>query len=207
MLLQHALLLAALAILSPTRCGSLRLDLSETRSNHNYNSRFRYRVIVLTQYSTIWPKVLMGRSSVRQTYSVAENQALMNRFQTRNLFFTVAALLLSLASDANYSYANLWTVLPGYTALAFHAAASIAAEQAQSVFPSSVTPQMVTAASALGSCFLAIPLYAFRTFMVGAWFWINSTCGANTVPFSLRVSKPPHRLYHPSSSFPCWPPR
>ena len=78
----------------------------------------------------------------------------------------MVALLLSLASDANYSYANLWTVLPGYTALAFHAVASIALEQSQSVFPQSVTPQMITAASALGSCILAVPLYAFRTFMV-----------------------------------------
>ena len=77
------------------------------------------------------------------------------------------ALLLSIASDASYSYANLWTVLPGYTALAFHAVSSIALEQTQSVFPSSVTPQMVTAASALGSCLLAVPLYAFRTLMVG----------------------------------------
>jgi len=76
------------------------------------------------------------------------------------------ALLLSLASDAHYSYANFWTVLPGYTALAFHAVTSIALEQTQSVFPPSVTPQMVIAASALGSCFLAVPLYAFRTFMV-----------------------------------------
>ena len=75
---------------------------------------------------------------------------------------------MSLASDANYSYGKVWTVLPGYTALAFHAVASIALEQTQSVFPQSVTPQMVTAASALGSCFLAVPLYAFRTFMVGA---------------------------------------
>ena len=80
----------------------------------------------------------------------------------------MVALLLSLASDANYSYANLWTVLPGYTALAFHAVASIALEQSQSVFPPSVTPEMVTAASALGSCLLAVPLYAFRTFMVRA---------------------------------------
>ena len=78
------------------------------------------------------------------------------------------ALLLSLASDANYSYANLWAVLPGYTALAFHAVASIALEQSQSVFPSSVTPQMITAASALGSCLLAVPLYALRTFMASA---------------------------------------
>jgi hypothetical protein len=94
----------------------------------------------------------------------------------------MVALLLSLASDANYSYANLWTVLPGYTALAFHAVASIASEQAQSVFPVSVTPQMITAASALGSCFLAIPLYAFRTLMVGAWLGIRIFCGPNTNP-------------------------
>ena len=78
----------------------------------------------------------------------------------------MVALLLSLASDTSYSYANLWTVLPGYTALAFHAVASIALKQTQSVFPPSVTPQMITAASALGACFLAVPLYAFRMFMV-----------------------------------------
>ena len=78
----------------------------------------------------------------------------------------MVALLLSMASDASYSYANLWTVLPGYAALAFHAVASIALEQTQSVFPPSVTPQMVTAASALGSCLLAVPLYLFRTLMV-----------------------------------------
>lgn len=76
------------------------------------------------------------------------------------------ALLLSLASDASYSYANLRTVLPGYTALAFHGLASVALEQTQSVFPPSVTPQMIIAASALGSCFLAVPLYLFRMFMV-----------------------------------------
>ncbi|KAF9787328.1 cation efflux protein [Thelephora terrestris] len=123
-LLQHASLLATLGILSPVR------------------------VIILTQYSTVWPKVLTGRSSAR------------------NSFFIVVALLLSLASDANYSYANLGTVLPGYTALAFHGLASVAFEQTQSVFPPSVTPQMITAASALGSCFLAVPLYVFRMFML-----------------------------------------
>ena len=91
------------------------------------------------------------------------------------------ALLLSIASDASYSYGNLWTVLPGYTALAFHAVSSIALEQTQSVFPQSVTPQMVTAASALGSCLLAVPLYAFRTLMVG---------GCRTAPFRALIQAP-----------------
>ena len=109
------------------------------------------------------------------------------------------ALLLSIASDASYSYTNLWTVLPGYTALAFHAVASIALEQTQSVFPQSVTPQMVTAASALGSCFLAVPLYAFRTFMVGVGSRSTTFHRPNPVPSSLRIPTPRQYPYHPLS--------
>ena len=92
--------------------------------------------------------------------------------QAKNSFFITVALLFSLASDTGYSYANLWTILSGYTALAFHAIASTALEQTQSVFPPSVTPQMITAASALGSCFLAVPLYALRMFMVSRPIWL-----------------------------------
>lgn len=97
---------------------------------------------------------------------------------------------MSLASDASYSYGNLWTVLPGYTALAFHGVVSIALEQTQSVFPQSVTPQMVTAASALGSCFLAVPLYAFRTFMVGCGLGMRSFCRPNKCTPAREHRKP-----------------
>ena len=100
------------------------------------------------------------------------------------------ALLLSIASDASYSYANLWTVLPGYATLAFHAVASIALEQTQSVFPPSVTPQMVTAASALGSCILAVPLYSFRTLMVGV-LGLISFCTANPGALQLENVETP----------------
>ena len=77
-LLQHASLLAALAVLSPVRCGSV--DLSRVQDDHDYDLCLRYRVIVLTQYSTVWPKVLTGRLSVRCVRGVAESQTLMNCF-------------------------------------------------------------------------------------------------------------------------------
>jgi len=136
-------------------------------------------------------------------HGIDTNLIIALRALRRNPMFTVVALLLSLASDASYSYANLWSIFPAYIALAFHAVASIALEQTQGVFPPSVTPQMITASSALGSCFLAVPLYAFRTFMVGPVFRTTIFRGPNLVSFSLRTWKPHHCLCRPSPSFHC----
>ena len=46
-------------------CPFSRLDLLELWGNRDYGLPLRHRVIVFTQYSTVWPKVLTGRSSVR----------------------------------------------------------------------------------------------------------------------------------------------
>jgi len=46
----------------PFSLGSIR---REVQGNHDYGLRLHHRVIVFTQYSTVWPKVLTGRSSVR----------------------------------------------------------------------------------------------------------------------------------------------
>lgn len=51
-------------------------------------------------------------------------------------------------------------------ALAFHGMASIGLEQAQGVFAPSVTPTIATAASTLGACALALPLYLIRKILV-----------------------------------------
>ena len=55
-------------------CLSFGLGLSEVRGNYDRALRLRRRVIVLTQYATVWPKVLTGGSSVRSTYSLVDNR-------------------------------------------------------------------------------------------------------------------------------------
>lgn len=47
---------------------------SEDRGNHDSVLRLHCRVIISTQYSTVWPKVLTGGSSVRPTCSPVENR-------------------------------------------------------------------------------------------------------------------------------------
>jgi zinc transporter 5/7 len=57
-------------------------------------------------------------------------------------------------------------------ALVFHAMASIGLEQSQAVFAPSVTPTIATAASTLGACMLALPLYLIRKILVSfCTFW------------------------------------
>lgn len=46
-------------------CLFSRLDLLDVGNNRDYGLHLGHRVIVFTQYSTVWPKVLTGRSSVR----------------------------------------------------------------------------------------------------------------------------------------------
>ena len=90
-----------------------------------------------------------------------------------------------MASDASYSYANLWTVLPGYATLAFHAVTSIALEQTQSMFPSSVTRDATDGHSRQRTWVLplAVPLYVFRTL----WY-VLATNPAFTLLTPLPVS-------------------
>ena len=42
-----------------------RFDLLDVRDSRDYGLHLHHRVIIFTQYSTVWPKVLTGRSSVR----------------------------------------------------------------------------------------------------------------------------------------------
>lgn len=51
-------------------------------------------------------------------------------------------------------------------ALGFHAIASIGLEQTNGVFAPSVTPSVAIAASTLGACALALPLYLIRKILV-----------------------------------------
>jgi hypothetical protein len=82
------------------------------------------------------------------------------------------ALFLSLASDAGYSLKNVWIVFPGYMALGFHAMASIGLEQTQGVFSPSVSSTVAAAASTMGACALAVPLYLIRRILVSVSFFL-----------------------------------
>ena len=54
------------------------LGLSETWDNHDDVLFTRYRVIVFTQHSTVWPRVLTAGSSVRSACRLAENASLQS---------------------------------------------------------------------------------------------------------------------------------
>jgi len=57
------------------------------RGNRDCFLRLHYRVIAFTQYSTVWPKVLTGGSSVRQIFSAVGNQMLIKLAKGEELVF------------------------------------------------------------------------------------------------------------------------
>ena len=66
----------------------LSLGLSEVRGNHDYVLHFRCRVIVSTQYSTVWPKVLTGGSSVRSSNSRSRGKRMLTHMFRRRTHFS-----------------------------------------------------------------------------------------------------------------------
>jgi len=86
--MRHCLLLWLSCHLQGTvLCFLPEVGLSEVRGHRGRGLRLRCRVIVLTQCSTVWPKVLTGGSSVRSACGTVGNQMLMN-WCRRRIHFT-----------------------------------------------------------------------------------------------------------------------
>lgn len=63
-----------------------RRGLAEECGNHDYILCIPYRVIISTQYSTVWPKVLTGGSSVCFNSKSREERMLIDAFRRRTRF-------------------------------------------------------------------------------------------------------------------------
>ncbi|KAE9393476.1 cation efflux protein [Gymnopus androsaceus JB14] len=107
------------------------------------------RVLLFTQFSTVWV------------------DALMNLAQTRKLNAVLCAFALGMLSDAQFSSAGLWTVLPGYLAVIGHGMTSSALDHTYGVLSPGLGTTFTIAATNLGASLFALPFYIFRTVLLG----------------------------------------
>ncbi|EEB99075.1 hypothetical protein MPER_01307, partial [Moniliophthora perniciosa FA553] len=105
------------------------------------------RAIIFTQFSAIWAETVLNTSQSRKSLAV------------------VTAALLSLASDAHFSYDQFWKVLPGYIAVLVHGLSSSVLEHTYRLLTPSLGTTFTVAITTLGASAFALPFYVFRVFM------------------------------------------
>uniref|UniRef100_A0A0W0FWX2 Cation efflux protein transmembrane domain-containing protein n=1 Tax=Moniliophthora roreri TaxID=221103 RepID=A0A0W0FWX2_MONRR len=106
------------------------------------------RAIIFTQFSAIWAETVLNTSQSRKSLAV------------------VTAALVSLASDAHYSYDQFWKVLPGYIAVLVHGLSSSVLEHTYRLLTPSLGITFTVAITTLGASAFALPFYVFRAFML-----------------------------------------
>ncbi|KAF4593256.1 putative zinc transporter msc2 [Pleurotus pulmonarius] len=107
------------------------------------------RVVILTHFAPNWTQALLGGSTSKQSFAA------------------IATLAIAFLSDVQFSFANVWHFLPPYGALIVYAIVSTALEHTHSVLSPSLGTTVTLNASTLGAAFIALPLYGFRTVLLG----------------------------------------
>ncbi|KAF7430574.1 putative zinc transporter msc2 [Pleurotus ostreatus] len=105
------------------------------------------RVVILTHFAPYWTQALLGGST--------------------QSFAAIVTLAIAFLSDIQFSFANIWHFLPPYGALIVYAIVSTALEHTHSVLSPSLGTTVTLNASTLGAAFIALPLYGFRTVLLG----------------------------------------
>ncbi|KAG9223774.1 hypothetical protein CCMSSC00406_0004885 [Pleurotus cornucopiae] len=107
------------------------------------------RAVILTHFAPYWTQALLGGSTPKQSFAA------------------IATLAIAFLSDVQFSFANVWHFLPPYGALLVYAIVSTALEHTHSVLSPSLGTTVTLNASTLGAAFIALPLYGFRTVLLG----------------------------------------
>ncbi|KAF9258720.1 cation efflux protein [Marasmius fiardii PR-910] len=110
------------------------------------------RAIIFAQFSSIWVDTLLNTSQSGSS---------------RKSLIIIISMLFSFFSDAQFSLENLGRVMPGYVAVLVHGLSSTVLNHSYGVLSPALGTTFTVAASMLGASAFALPLYVFRTFMLG----------------------------------------
>ena len=78
----------------------------------------------------------------------------------------LVAFFISFLSDADFSFANARSVIPGYGVLILHGIASSGIDHTRGILAPALGGKVYMMASTIGATIVALPFYIFKSLMV-----------------------------------------